>query len=112
MKIPNANAAIIPRRKIEDYLLNAEHPIGGAKAKFFFQLGFSRERWQELASALLVHAQENPVRNELTDDEGTTYIVEGELVAISGRRPRVRSIWLIETGALAPRFITAYPLEV
>ena len=29
----------------------------------------------------------------------------------SGRRPRVRAIWLVETGKLAPRFITAYPLK-
>jgi hypothetical protein len=29
----------------------------------------------------------------------------------SGRRPRVRTIWLVETGELAPRFITAYPLQ-
>src|ERR1035441_9904059 len=26
------------------------------------------------------------------------------------RRPGLRTVWLVETGKLAPRFITAYPL--
>ncbi len=37
------------------------------------------------------------------------YLVEGPLETPSTRTPRVRTAWLIETGDLAPRFITAYP---
>jgi hypothetical protein len=40
----------------------------------------------------------------------TMYLIEGPLETPSGRKPRVRIIWLIETGQVAPRFITAYPL--
>jgi hypothetical protein len=111
MKLPGCETAIVPRSKVENYLLHLDHPIGGGKAKFFIHFGFHRERWQELASALLRHAQENPVTESLADADGVTYVIEGRMTTPSGRRPRVRTIWLVETGELAPRFITAYPLE-
>jgi hypothetical protein len=111
MKLPGAESAIIPRRKLEDYLLNLEHPIGGGKAKFFIHFDFHRDRWEELAGALREHAHENPVTDTIHDADGITYVVEGRMKTPSGRQPRVRTIWLVETGELAPRFITAYPLE-
>jgi hypothetical protein len=49
------------------------------------------------------------VQSVLSD--GITYVIEGGLTTPSGRMPRVRAIWLVETGRLAPRFITAYPLQ-
>ena len=111
MKLPGAESAIIPRGKIEDYLLNLEHPIGGGKAKFFIHFGFQREQWEELEEALREHANENPVAYILRDADGVTYVIEGVIRTPSGRQPLVRSVWLVETGELAPRFITAYPLE-
>ncbi|HXP61593.1 MAG TPA: hypothetical protein VN829_13940, partial [Dongiaceae bacterium] len=96
---------------VEDYLLHLEHPIGGGKAEFFIHFGFHRGRWEELASALRGHARENPVAEILSDADGITYVIEGRMTTPSGRHPRVRAIWLVETGKLAPRFITAYPLE-
>jgi hypothetical protein len=114
MKLPRHDSAIVPRSKVEDYLLNLEHPIGGGEAKFFIHYGFHREQWQELAAALLRHAQENSITDTLTDADGVTYVIEGELMTPSGRKPRLRTVWLIETvdkDRVAPRFITAYPLE-
>jgi hypothetical protein len=63
-----------------------------------------------LADALRQHALANPVANSVSDADGTTYLVEGPLETPSSRRPRLRTVWLVETGKLAPRFITAYPL--
>jgi hypothetical protein len=111
MKLPGADALIVPRRKIEDYLLNLEHPVGGGKAKFFIRFGFRREQWEELATALRHHGEHNEVRERLADADGCTYLVEGRITTPSGRRPRVRTVWLVEAGELAPRFMTAYPLE-
>ena len=111
MNLPGAESAIVLRSKVEDYLLNLEHPIGGGKAKFFIHFGFHRERWEELAAALRGHVQEHPVADALEEAGGITYVIEGRMKTPSGRQPRVRTIWLLETGELAPRFITAYPLE-
>ena len=110
MKLPHAEEAIVAPDKIEHYLLDPGHPIGGSKAAFFQAFGFSRERWHHLADALRQHARAHLVASAITDAEGTTYLVEGELETPSGRRPRLRSVWLVERGKLAPRFITAYPL--
>jgi hypothetical protein len=110
MKLPHAGDAVIPQNKIEHYLLNPGHPIGGSKAAFFRAFGFRREQWQLLADAIRAHAQANPVANEISDQDGTTYLVDGPLETALGRKPRLRTIWLVEAGKLAPRFITAYPL--
>jgi hypothetical protein len=110
MKLPHAEEAVVPQRKMELYLLNPSHPIGGSKAEFFMRFGFSREQWLHLAEALRRHARANSVASAVSDADGTTYLVEGPLETPSGRRPRLRTIWLVETGQLAPRFITAYPL--
>jgi hypothetical protein len=50
------------------------------------------------------------VTKAVSDEDGTTYLVEGPLETPLGRKPRLRTVWLVETGELAPRFITAYPL--
>jgi hypothetical protein len=40
MRLPNADDAVVPREKIQDYLLDLGHPIGGGKALFFLSFGF------------------------------------------------------------------------
>jgi hypothetical protein len=70
MKLPNADKAIITREKIEDYLLNALHPDNGGKAPFFLALGFSRDDWQELASALRQIAGNCRVSNSVASPHG------------------------------------------
>jgi len=42
---------------------------------------------------------------------GPRYVVDGELITPSGRRPRLRTVWQMDEGAVAPRLISAYPLE-
>ena len=56
MKLPGADKAIVSREKIADYLLNPAHPDNGGKADFFTQLGFQRNEWELLATALKVLA--------------------------------------------------------
>src|SRR2546422_5795243 len=105
MKLPRADDAVVPQNKVENYLLNLAHPIGGGKARFFLRFGFRREEWNALAEAFLKHAQTNPVADSISDSEGVTYLVEGPLETPSGQAPRVRTVWLIDTEELAPRFI-------
>ena len=111
MNVPRAEQAVVPTEKVENYLLHLGHPIGGDKARFFLLFGFRREDWAALADALRRHVREHPVAQSSTDAGGVTYVVEGPLETPSGRAPRVRTVWLVETGGLAPRFITAYPLR-
>jgi hypothetical protein len=111
MKLPNAELAVVEQAKICDYLLNASHRFGASKARFFGEFGFTLDAWEILAVALRQHAADNEVAKEKETGFGPRYEIEGELAAPDGRRPRVCTVWQIDTGETAPRLITAYPLE-
>ena len=111
MKLPNSDKAGVEREKIVDYLLNPAHRYGACKARFFSGFGFRANKWEELAEALLVHGQTQGVKRTRQTGYGPRYEVEGRLRAADGRSPRVRSVWQWDKGAVAPRLITAYPLE-
>jgi hypothetical protein len=111
MKLPHADLAVVERAKICDYLLNPAHRYGASKARFFAQFGFQVEAWEELALALREHGRQNEVSGGKETGFGPRYQVEGELTAPDGRRPRVCTVWQLDEGQMAPRLITAYPLE-
>ena len=111
MQLPNAEQAFVERSKIIDYLLNPTHRYGASKERFFTAFGFRLEESEIFAMALRNHGQRHPVTKMKNTGFGPRYEVEGELEAPDGRRPRVRSVWQVDEGQVAPRLITAYPLE-
>ena|SRR5580698_2054616 len=111
MKLPGVDKLIVEREKIQNYLLDPEHRFGGSKARFFNRFGFTLEHWQQLAAALRTHGQVHEVKMVRQTDYGPRFEVEGELNVPDGRAPKVRSVWQQDHGAVAPRLITAYPLE-
>lgn len=90
------------------YLLS--HANGQGKAGFFLAFSFWPEAWAEFADALKAQARSNPVAVAVDSPYGTRYSVDGELQTPSGRRPRVRTVWILEHGSDEPRLITAYPV--
>jgi len=92
-------------------LLNARHPYGASKALFFSRFGFKLENWERLAQALRQHGREYEVKRVEETGFGPRYQVEGKLDTPDGRSPRVRSVWQLDLGEIAPRLITAYPLD-
>jgi hypothetical protein len=48
VRLPNAEQAVIDPRKLRDYALSPEHPVGRFKAAFFSRLGFSSSNWEKL----------------------------------------------------------------
>lgn len=111
MKLPYLENAYVPEAKIVNYLLNLEHKQGGKdKAGFFMRFGFTMERWDVLAQALLAHAAAYEVVNTSARFDVTTYAIDGALDTPDQRRPLVRSVWALEQGSEAPRLVTAYPL--
>jgi len=111
MKVPNAHLAQVDREKIVNYLLNPAHRYGMSKARFFEEFGYRLETWEVLAVALREHVQRNEVARVNESGFGPRYQVDGELLAPDGRRPRLRTVWQMDQGHVAPRLITAYPLE-
>ena len=111
MRLPNADLAIVEREKITEYLLNPGHRYGGSKARFFAGFGFTLEAWDVLASALREHAQRYEISRTYETLWGPRFEINGELNAPDGRQPRIRTVWQVDGGRIAPRLITAYPLE-
>ena len=110
MNLPNAGRAHVDRGKVTDYLLSVTHPLGAAKARFFVSCGFSPENWQTSAEALRTHATQGDATSSPESPYGTRYSVDGPLDTPSQRRPWIRTVWQIDTGSVAPRLLTAYPL--
>ena len=79
MKLPNAERAVVPERKIVAYLLNPTHPAGGSKAHFFLSFRFNAAHWRELADALAQHARANEVAETEQTPHGVRYVVDGPL---------------------------------
>jgi len=109
VKLPNGDRAYIPREKIERYLLAPEHPAGGAKARFFLNVGFDAERPDDLISALRQIARNGLVAETIHTSHGIKYAVDGMVTTPSDRCVRLRTIWIRNPDSYRPRFVTAYP---
>jgi len=111
MELPNAKAAHVPLRKLTAYLLSETHAVGKAKASFFWMVGFSKDRAEKLREALIEVAQTGKVERIVETPYGKKYTVDGEMRTPSGRRLGIRTVWIMESGQVRPRFVTAYPHE-
>lgn len=111
MKLPNADQALVPARKITHYLLSPVRRDGQHKAVFFHSFGFTLESWHALASALIAHAHNHGVAEIVSTPFGQNYVVEGPLLAPDGRQPRVRVVWFIANHEQTATLATAYPLD-
>jgi hypothetical protein len=111
LKLPNADAATIPKEKVTAYLLSDTHRIGKTKAAFFGKHGFTADNWQVLERALREHAKKHVVTRAEGTAYGTRYVVDGDVTAPDGTSLNVRSVWFINRGTTTPRFATAHPLK-
>src|SRR5258706_16193834 len=107
MKMPGGDAAIVDRRKLTGYCLNAEHPRGKHKARVFATLGFTAENAEELRAALLGAAAASDAQPAQSDQFGERYVIEFE---ISGPRASgvVRSTWIVRPGETSPRLTSCF----
>ena len=111
MNLPNPDRLIVEREKIVDYLLNPAHRYGASKARFFGEFGFRMEDWETLAQALREHGRQHEIVGTTETGFGPRYEIEGEIQVPDGRRPRIRTVWQLDRGQIAPRLITAYPCK-
>jgi hypothetical protein len=111
MKLPNVQLALVEPEKIADYILNPAHPDNGGKATFFLGLGFRRNECGPLAAAFRKVAESHPVAKSMASPHGKKYIVDGRIETPGGKKPLVRTVWIVDLGLDKPRLVTAYPQE-
>jgi hypothetical protein len=110
-RVPGAEEAVAPDHKFRDYLLNLEHSRGAAKARFFLEIGWGQDRWEELrdhflAQLPLVHGRFSRVNefNEAADYEAVIDVPRenGEMVPVG-------TYWQVHPDH-PTKFLTAYPV--
>jgi hypothetical protein len=110
VKLPSGHVAVVDVAKITGYLLNPSHPDNGGKARFFGDAGFSSAAPEALVEAIGQIAASADVVSRTESPHGVKFVVDGILRHPHGRFATVRTIWIIERGRDAPRFVTAYPV--
>jgi hypothetical protein len=101
--------ASIDDRKILDYLLSIDHPVGADKAAFFVAVGYAVADWTRLRDDLLEVARAGELVTEHKTQFGIKYVVDGLVNAPAGRTVELRTVWITDEPAGAPRLVTAYP---
>lgn len=101
--VPNAGNASIDPCKLT-YLL-VTNP---GKANFFRLFGFDPSRSQGLAASLRWHIRHQHFYRDVPTRHGMKYEVRCSVPTPDGRNPCIMSIWIVDAGQTAPRFVTAY----
>jgi hypothetical protein len=100
---------VVPEEKLTKYLLNLDHPRGGAKAQFFQDtLEIVSGDWRYLADQFCQAARKSEFYRLNVTEYG---VIHGALVRVTGRNGRqavVETGWQFE-GAGPGKFVTAYP---
>jgi hypothetical protein len=104
--LPGVENATLDLRKVTEYLFNPTNPDGWAKGQFFRRFGFDEKRPDELARALLQHAQDNAVTRSDSTVFGAKWEVTGPLRSPDGRNPVIRSVWHRNGDESAPHFVS------
>lgn len=100
---------VVPDAKLARYLLDLDHPAGGAKARYFLGAGFSADRIDDLAAALLEHADLRDIASERVTSRGVSRRLRCTIRTPDGRNPCVFVVWFQAAGDWTHRLVTAYP---
>jgi hypothetical protein len=109
MKLPNAENAVVARDKLANYLLDPDHRRGGSKAKLLISLGYSADRWQQLADDIRRDHLSADVVEQYQSLWGPRFDIVAPLTGRTGDTVMFHSIWQIDLGTDRPRLITMYP---
>jgi hypothetical protein len=105
VRIPND--ASISGSKLTLYLL--AHRPRNDKSKFLAQAGFTQQNPEALLAAIRLLAATVDSAEDETDEYGTFYRVEGELIGANGVLLSVTAIWLRRKVDCQFQFITLVP---
>ncbi|MGH9840578.1 MAG: DUF6883 domain-containing protein [Blastocatellia bacterium] len=100
--LPNYQAAVVPRAKLEDYVLNPNHDPGMHKARVFKSaLGFEQSDWEMLRQSILDELPYHAAQLRAEGPFGKQYNV---VLPITG--PNGKS-WILRPETDFPSLVTA-----
>ena len=107
MKIPHD--AIIPDTKLTRYLLVPREQDD--KSKFLARAGFTLDNPEQLKAAIRQLADTLEAVEDRSNEYGTFYRVEGQLIGINDTNLSVTTIWLMRKVDSQFQFITLIPYK-
>jgi hypothetical protein len=111
MFLPNAQNAFIDDRKLIDYCLSENHPIGKHKARVFMSaLGFSLEHFQELKGGILNEILESEATQTEINQYGVLYVVDVN-IKNPPKEAIVRTSWIVRKDEDFPRLTSCYVIS-
>jgi hypothetical protein len=100
----------IDPRKLTDYALNPNNPVGADKVFMFQQhLGYTRANYELLLQQIQHKAPEAEAIFQRTDEHGDRYQVDLDIMGIEeGQQETVRTGWIIMPNSSIARLTTLY----
>jgi hypothetical protein len=99
----------INARKLTDYALNLDNPIGADKALMFQQhLGYTKENYETLLQQIYEQALNVEAIPTQADVHGQRYRVDLEIIGVENQREIVRTGWIVEPTADFARLVTLF----
>lgn len=96
-------------RKLSEYALNLENPVGYDKAVMFQRhLGFTKDNYNSLLEQILAQALDAEVVLGRNDEHGQRYRVDLEIIGTEGQHEVVRTGWIVEPDSDEARLVTLY----
>jgi len=108
-QLPNAQKAKINARKLRDYALNPEYDTGKYKAAFFYQMGYTAEKWKTLEADIRSQHLAQPADSGQPSPFGQKYTITAPLQGPQGEPRWVTTVWIIRTGQDQPELVTIEP---
>lgn len=100
---------VIDSRKLTEYALNVDNPVGSDKAVIFQRrLGFSQENYELLLTQISAKTLDAEAVLGLKDKHGQRYTVDLEIVGAQGQQGIVRTGWIVEPGSNGARLVTLF----
>ena len=109
MRLPAPERALVDPRKVRDYLLSPEHPVGRFKARAFAAAGYRQADWVRLQQDLQRVAQSADAVSTGTTAYGQSFELPAILQSPTGTPLPVVTVWIVRAGEDFPRLVTAYP---
>lgn len=100
---------VIDPRKLTDYALDPNNPIGCHKALLFGRyLGFTNHNYESLLQQIESKALTAEAHLKRTDEHGRHYSVDLEIIGTEGQRAVVRTGWIVAPESGEARLVTLY----
>ncbi|NOT57610.1 MAG: hypothetical protein HOP18_23640 [Deltaproteobacteria bacterium] len=104
-----ASRLVIDPRKLTEYALDSDNPLGRHKALVFEKrLGFSKTNATSLQRQIEALATSTEAVLQRTDQYGRHYRVDIEVSGAAGQQAVVRTGWTIAPGSDTAQFVTCY----